>query len=185
MCFIRSLRQVFLPKLKQNNHLQEWIELNYNSKQHFSLFSYKIKEGLRNLYNVKPAGETYMHEGIKEVSAASFQSRNRLKCHRCQTERFVVCCSPEGLSSDKGPVQQNLQYHPGSDGREAGALRARTHGEGGEMFQINLAILHIPAVCVQPVGFLLYACLFCRLMNPGNTAHVFTVWALKTLMSSR
>lgn len=66
--------------------------LNFSSKQHFvCLFSDKIKEGLKNLYNVKPAGETYMHEGIKEVSAASFLSRNRLKSHRCRTELFVVC----------------------------------------------------------------------------------------------
>uniref|UniRef100_H3DH28 Anthrax toxin receptor n=1 Tax=Tetraodon nigroviridis TaxID=99883 RepID=H3DH28_TETNG len=30
--------------------------------------SYKIKEGLRKLYDVKPAGETFMHVGIKEAS---------------------------------------------------------------------------------------------------------------------
>eukprot|EP00066_Takifugu_rubripes_P024381 XP_011613647.1 PREDICTED: anthrax toxin receptor 2 [Takifugu rubripes] len=31
--------------------------------------SYKIEDGLRKLADVKPAGETYMHEGIKEASA--------------------------------------------------------------------------------------------------------------------
>ncbi|XP_068166472.1 anthrax toxin receptor 2 isoform X2 [Antennarius striatus] len=30
---------------------------------------YEIEEGLRRLHDVKPAGETYMHEGIKEASA--------------------------------------------------------------------------------------------------------------------
>lgn len=29
---------------------------------------YKIEEGLRRLRDVRPAGETYMHEGMKEVS---------------------------------------------------------------------------------------------------------------------
>lgn len=51
--------------------------------------------------------------------------------------------------------------------------------------KINLPILHIPAVCVQSVGFVLYTCLIGRLMKPGNMARVFTVWALKTSMSSR
>lgn len=31
------------------------------------VFRYEIEEGLRRLRDVKPAGETYMHEGIKEV----------------------------------------------------------------------------------------------------------------------
>lgn len=32
---------------------------------------YEIEEGLKNLREVKPAGETYMHEGIKQVSLPS------------------------------------------------------------------------------------------------------------------
>lgn len=31
------------------------------------LFRYQIEEGLKRLHDVKPAGETYMHEGIKQV----------------------------------------------------------------------------------------------------------------------
>lgn len=55
-------------------------------------FSYKIKEGLRDLYNVKPAGETFMHEGIKAVSPARVLSQRRLTSRRCQTDLVVVCC---------------------------------------------------------------------------------------------
>lgn len=32
---------------------------------------YEIEEGLKRLRDVSPAGETYMHEGIKEVSLLS------------------------------------------------------------------------------------------------------------------
>lgn len=32
---------------------------------------YEIEEGLKRLREVKPAGETYMHEGIKQVSLPS------------------------------------------------------------------------------------------------------------------
>lgn len=85
------------------------------------------------MYDVKPAGETFMHVGIKEVCPASPLYRSHLESHRCQTELVLVCRYPEGLSSDPGPAQPNLQHHPGSDGRQAGGLCARSHGEGGEI----------------------------------------------------
>lgn len=43
---------------------------------------YKINEGLNHLRDVKPAGETYMHVGIKEVSLQSeiYRSTNNWIC---------------------------------------------------------------------------------------------------------
>lgn len=40
------------------------------------IFRYKIEEGLQLLRDVKPAGETYMHEGIKKVSFLSEMINN-------------------------------------------------------------------------------------------------------------
>lgn len=37
----------------------------------------------------------------------------------------------------------------------------------------------------QPVTLILHVCSLCRPMRPGNTVLVFTVWVLRTLMSSR
>lgn len=54
----------------------------------------KIEEGLKRLREVKPAGETYMHEGIKEVSAATalqLFTDNPTLVKLGSDEMFVVC----------------------------------------------------------------------------------------------
>lgn len=69
-----------------------------------ALLRYEIEEGLRRLRDVKPAGETYMHEGIKQV-IFHFHVRiffpNILIIMKLSFDRmFVMCFVPEGLSSD-------------------------------------------------------------------------------------
>lgn len=77
------------------------------------VFRYEIEEGLRRLHDVKPAGETYMHEGIKEVILQS--TSLKLFTPTLPLLTLVICLEPEGHGSDQETGHQVLQHHPGSD----------------------------------------------------------------------
>ena len=91
-------------------------------------------EGLQRLHDVIPAGETYMHEGLKEVRIKYFFwciSNNRTLCASlCNV--LSVGVNPIGLGPDPDADCEVLEHHPGADGREAGSLRSPAHSESGE-----------------------------------------------------
>lgn len=116
---------------------------------------YKIEEGLKRLREVKPAGETYMHEGIKEVSSPSQRKPVTAQqlCANIKTmvklrsdEMFVVRLTPEGLGSDPEAGDQVLQHHPGPDGRETRTLRPRARTERGERQTVGMKMLKFTLV---------------------------------------
>lgn len=56
-------------------HFHFYIQIPINHCLHmFMQFRAKIDEGLRKLKDVKPAGDTYMHEGIIQVNKDIYSS---------------------------------------------------------------------------------------------------------------
>lgn len=77
----------------------------------FSIWSYKIEEGLKRLREVKPAGETYMHEGISEVRLISQLHWSTLMIWSWNSVTFKcfhLVIKPSGISSDTKTDNQIL-----------------------------------------------------------------------------
>nr|XP_056711490.1 anthrax toxin receptor 2 [Euleptes europaea] len=71
----------------------------------------KIQEGLKALSTVKPTGDTYMHEGLKEAN-------QQIEKVRDQKSSSIIIALTDGLLPDRVPHYTELQAHKS---RELGA----------------------------------------------------------------
>lgn len=81
---------------------------------------YKIDEGLKRLRDVKPAGETFMHEGIKEVSLLSelYQSTHNQLFKNWDLISMFICLNLKALNQiQKQPTKSSSIILALTDGK--------------------------------------------------------------------